>query len=333
MFHRTGGRGWLRTTSRIALALVLGAAPVSAGDPSPKRLGRAIDPIVSRSDFAAAFWGIEVRSLNTGRTLYARNAEKAFRPASSMKLVTTAAALDVFGPDARIRTRWRQRDASTVSAASSRRLPRRPRDPDLSARFAAGRPTAAFEEMRDALAAAGVRRIEGRLIGHEGAFVGDRRGADWTWEDLAWGYGAEVSALSFADNLVEVTLKPGERAGDPAVLETSPRDGCVTVSSSVTTSAPTPPGGPVERRRRSRSSGSRDRTTCAWPGTSPSAGAGTGSSPCRPGTVRGGGVPQRARGEGHSRHGGVSTSSGPPPPDNRVLAAHDSPRWPRSSAS
>ena len=88
-------------------------------------------------------------------------------------------------------------------------------DPNLSARFSPGRPTAAFEEMADALAAAGVRRIEGRVVGHEGAFTGDRRGADWTWEDLAWGYGAEVSALSFADNLVEVTLTPGERVGRP----------------------------------------------------------------------------------------------------------------------
>jgi hypothetical protein len=74
-----GGRGlaraaWILT---LALALALGAGGAEAGDPSPKRLGKAIDPIVSRPDFAPAFWGIEVRSLASGRTLYARNAEKA----------------------------------------------------------------------------------------------------------------------------------------------------------------------------------------------------------------------------------------------------------------
>ena len=117
-------------------------------------------------------------------------------------------------------------------------------DPNLSARFWPGRPTAAFEAMADALVAAGVQRIEGRLVGHEGAFTGDRRGSDWAWEDLAWGYGTEVSALSFADNLVEVTLKPGERLGDPARLETVPDAGCLAVFSSVTTAeavAPAPP--------------------------------------------------------------------------------------------
>jgi D-alanyl-D-alanine carboxypeptidase/D-alanyl-D-alanine-endopeptidase (penicillin-binding protein 4) len=153
-----------RRVARVAVGLVLVASCVagsaSARDASPSRLRKALDPIVARPAFAAAFWGIEVRSLQTGRTLYARNAEKAFRPASNMKLVTTAAALDAFGPDARIRT--------TVETAG--RLDGLGRilgdvylvgrgDPNLSARFSPGHPTAAFEEMADALVAAGVRRV------------------------------------------------------------------------------------------------------------------------------------------------------------------------------
>lgn len=121
--------------------------------------------------------------------------------------MTTAAALDAYGPDARIRT----------SVETAARLDGMGRilgdvhlvgrgDPNLSARFDAGRPTAAFEELADALVAAGVRRIEGRLIGNEGAFTGEPRGHDWTWEDLVWGYGAEVSALSFNDAVVELRL-------------------------------------------------------------------------------------------------------------------------------
>jgi hypothetical protein len=50
-------------------------------------------------------------------------------------------------------------------------------DPNLSGRFSSGRPTAAFEALADALRAAGVSRIEGRLVGHEGAFTGERRGS------------------------------------------------------------------------------------------------------------------------------------------------------------
>jgi D-alanyl-D-alanine carboxypeptidase/D-alanyl-D-alanine-endopeptidase (penicillin-binding protein 4) len=226
--------------------LLLGAAVGEGADPSPRRLRKAIEPVVARPELAAAYWGIEVRSLATGRTLYALNAGKAFRPASALKLVTTAAGLDAYGPEARLRT--------TLETAS--RLDGKGRilgdvylvgrgDPNLSARFSKEHPAAAFEAMAEALVAAGVRRIEGRLVGHEGAFVGDRRGSSWTWEDLAWGYGTEVSALSFADNLVEATLKPGERIGDPAVLDLVPDAGCLSVVSSVTTAeARVAPAGP-----------------------------------------------------------------------------------------
>ena len=220
----------------LLVSLMLGAPAAHAADPSPGRLKKAIEAVVAQPGLEAAFWGVEVRSLATGRTLYALNPGKAFRPASTLKLVTTAAALDAFGPDARPRTTLQTAgrqdglgrilgDVFLVGGG----------DPNLSARFSPGRPTAAFEAMAEALLAAGVRRIEGRLVGHEGAFVGDRRGSSWTWEDLAWGYGTEISALSFADNLVEALLLPGERVGDPALLTLVPDAGCLNVVSSVTT--------------------------------------------------------------------------------------------------
>jgi serine-type D-Ala-D-Ala carboxypeptidase/endopeptidase (penicillin-binding protein 4) len=217
--------------------LLMGAPVLEAADPSPGPLKKAIEAVVARAGLESAFWGIEVRSLKSGRTLYALNPGKAFRPASTVKLVTTAAALDAFGPDLRLRTTLQTAgrldglgrilgDVFLVGGG----------DPSLSARFSPGRPTAAFEAMAEALVAVGVRRIEGRLVGHEGGFVGDRRGSSWTWEDLAWGHGTEVSALSFADNLVEASLTPGERVADPALLTLVPDAGCLNVVSSVVTS-------------------------------------------------------------------------------------------------
>ena len=329
MLDEDSVRRGLRRASAIAVALALGTAPASAGDPSPSRLKRDIEPILSRPDFAPAFWGIEVRSLKTGRTLYARNAEKAFHPASSMKLVTTAAALDAFGPDARIRT--------TVETAG--RLDGLGRilgdvflvgrgDPNLSARFAPGRPTAAFEEMADALAAAGVRRIEGRLVGHEGTFAGDRRGADWTWEDLAWGYGTEVSALSFADNQVAASLKPGERVGDPAVLDLEPDTGCLAVSSSVETTeavpsasaSPAVDGDAVHLEREPGSNEVRLTGRLPMGGTWSGRLAVADPARCAAKALRG-----ALEAKGIRVVGGLSTSRDPLPTGTRVLAAHDSP--------
>ena len=313
----------------VVALLALGAGRAEPADPSPKRLGKAIDAIVSRPDFAAAFWGIEVRSLETGRALYARNAEKAFRPASNMKLVTTAAALDAYGADARIRT--------TVETAG--RLDGRGRilgdvylvgrgDPNLSARFTPGRPLAAFEEMADVLAAAGVRRIEGRVVGHEGAFVGERRGADWMWEDLVSDDGVEVSALSFADNRVELTLEPGERVGDPAVLDVAPDAGCLAVASSVETApeAPAPKAagaGDGEDVTLEREIGANE---VRLSGRVPIGGVWDGrlavADPARCAAQAFLGV---LRSRGIRVAGGVATSRSPLPAAARVLASHESP--------
>jgi D-alanyl-D-alanine carboxypeptidase/D-alanyl-D-alanine-endopeptidase (penicillin-binding protein 4) len=325
---RPGCFGWALAFAFVPWSF---APTAGAGDPSPSRLRKAIDPIVSGADFVAAFWGIEVRSLRTGRSLYALNAAKAFRPASNMKLVTTAAALDAFGEDARIRT--------TVETAG--RLDGLGRvlgdvhlvgrgDPDISARFSPGHPTAAFEEMADALVTAGVRRIEGRLVGDEGAFVGDRRGSDWTWEDLAWGYGAEVSALSFADNVVAVTLKPGERVGDPVAIDVEPDAGCVAVSSSVETveavgktASPAPPEDGDDVRLEREPGSNEARLT----GRLPMGGAWSGrlavADPARCATAA---FRRVLESKGIRVVGGVSTSREPLPAGARVLAAHDSPK-------
>jgi len=232
MTTRARGTRWLALV--VALALV--AAGPAHGDPSRTSLAAAIDRIIEDPALAHAFWGIQVLGLESGRVLYERNADKGFRPASTLKLVTTAASLDAFGPGARVDT--------TVETAA--RLDGQGRllgdlllvgrgDPGLSGRFGEGPPTAAFETMADTLLETGVRRVEGRLVGHEGAFGGGRRGPDWMVEDLAWGYGAEVSALTFNDNVVHVTLAPGERPGDPAALEVVPRTSFVRVVSAVVT--------------------------------------------------------------------------------------------------
>jgi len=187
------------------------------------RWRRSVRPSTSRAAAHSAFVGAEVRRLDDGRVLYAQNAEKAFAPASVLKLVTTAAALDAFGPDERPRT--------TLESAASIDRDGRLRgdlylvgrgDPNLSGRFSDGRVTAAFDELADQLVGAGVRSVEGRLVGHEGLFSGSRRGLDWSSGRPVWWYGAEVSALSFNDNCASLRVAPGTVVGAPVELGLTP---------------------------------------------------------------------------------------------------------------
>src|SRR5947207_2855950 len=70
----------------------------------PTDLARRIDKAIDESELAPARWGICVISMSDGSTLYQRNADKLFTPASNMKIYTTGVALDLLGADYRWRT-------------------------------------------------------------------------------------------------------------------------------------------------------------------------------------------------------------------------------------
>jgi D-alanyl-D-alanine carboxypeptidase/D-alanyl-D-alanine-endopeptidase (penicillin-binding protein 4) len=238
------------TAALLLAAASLATSVAQAREPLPDPLRLAIERVIDRPQFKAAFWGVEVRSLRSGRVLYARNAGKNLKPASTFKLLTTAAVLDALAPDERLRTTVES--AGRVDAAgrligdvflvgrgdtslSGRFVDGRYVEP--SARSGERRITAELEQLADQVKAAGVQRIEGRLIGHAGLFKGERRGHDWSWEDLVWCYGAEISALSFNDNCAELKATAGERVGDPLVIERNPPSSYYQVVSTATTSA------------------------------------------------------------------------------------------------
>ena len=55
---------------------------------------------------------------------------------------------------------------------------------------------------------AGVRTVTGDVIGDDSFFLYEPYGEDWGWDDLQWSYGAPVSALTFNDNSIELTIAP-----------------------------------------------------------------------------------------------------------------------------
>jgi D-alanyl-D-alanine carboxypeptidase/D-alanyl-D-alanine-endopeptidase (penicillin-binding protein 4) len=310
----------VRTTGlACAFVLATGAGAI-AREPAPAVLRREIDRIVARPQLAHAWVGVEVRSLRSGRVLYARDAEKNFKPASTLKLVTTAAALDAYGPDARLRTTVEtggRLDAFGRVLGDVYLVGRG--DPNLSGRFHDGRATAALEDLAEALRASGVRRIEGRLIGHEGLFQGDRRGDDWAWNDLVWSYGAEVSALSFNDNSARLSAAPGERAGDPLLVEKDPKTSYYRVVSTAQTS---PAGSQQEPTLRSDPGSNVFRLSGSWPlGAAPWQGMVAIADPARYAASV---FAEVLAAKGIVITGEVDTSSDPLPSGLRVLAAHES---------
>src|ERR1043165_2441045 len=224
------------------LLFVLTFAPFAAlsQTPAPKtvaELQTRISQILAKPELAPAMVGIKVTSLDTGRVLFEANAEKLLRPASNMKIYTVATALDRLTPDYHFTTSVyapARPDASGVIRGDLRIYGRG--DPSLAARFNNGDYFKSIDDLASRIVAAGVKRVEGDLVGDESYFVGPKYGAGWEWEDLTWYYGAEVTPLTVNDNALDLFIKPGAVVGQPAVITTGPPDPLLTIVNRVTTS-------------------------------------------------------------------------------------------------
>ncbi|MBD2494447.1 D-alanyl-D-alanine carboxypeptidase/D-alanyl-D-alanine-endopeptidase [Nostoc sp. FACHB-280] len=168
----------------------------------PAQLGTLIDTTINRPLFSRARWGILVKNLVSSQTLYNRDGEKYFIPASNTKLLTTAAALKQLGADFRIRTSVYQ------DADGSLRVVGRG-DPSLK--------NAQLTELAKQLRQQGITQIT-NLIADDSYFQGDIVNPSWQWEDVQADYGAPVNSLILNENAAVLTLLP-QTVGNPLQIK------------------------------------------------------------------------------------------------------------------
>ena len=208
-----------------------GVAPRAA---LPARLAAYLD----EPRFSAAAWGVKVVSLETGKMLFEHQSHKLMKPASNAKLYTGALALDRLGPDFRIKTSLyaaARPDANGILKSDLIIFGRG--DPSFAARFNNGDYEKSLSPLVEALAGAGVKRIDGDLVGDETYFRGARFGAGWTWDDLQYYYGAEVSALTVEDNVIDLVFKPALSQDAPCQIIAKPGSDFVSFINRTKTSA------------------------------------------------------------------------------------------------
>jgi D-alanyl-D-alanine carboxypeptidase/D-alanyl-D-alanine-endopeptidase (penicillin-binding protein 4) len=176
------------------------------------------------------FAGIHVVEAATGKTLYSKNADRLFLPASNLKILTSALALERLRGDYRFTTRVLREPSGDVVLVGSG-------DPSLSGRaFPYSKdqrpspPLQAIEQLADAIAARGVQRIDGDIVGDDRLFPWDPFPPSWTEDDTLREYGAPVSALTVNDNTVTVSISP-------TTLTLSPEFEYLTIENRVSTAA------------------------------------------------------------------------------------------------
>lgn len=167
-----------------------------------------------------AHWGISVTTLD-GTPLCAINEKQLFRPASNAKLFTTAAALALLGPETTFATRVTGTFDPASGVVSGDLTLSGGGDANLDSgdlpytHTTEPRPPLAFHDLNDLaaqLAAKGVKTITGEIVGDDTLFPYEPYAEGWELDDLVWGYGAPVSALTIADNQLKMTITPVKHA-------------------------------------------------------------------------------------------------------------------------
>ncbi len=207
----------------VAVALA-GLALVSlAADPDPKpkakpakpaNLTDAINTVLARAPLKGIEVGVHVVRLSDGKTLFSRQSEKQFVPASNQKLLTTAAALDALGPDYEFRT--------TIGTAGRDLVVVGGGDPTISGRFADGDPTEYFRRWAKVLKSKQLTRFAGDLVLDDSFFDRQLVHPNWPKKDLGRWYAAPIGALALNDDCVDVRVAPGPELDKPGVITLIP---------------------------------------------------------------------------------------------------------------
>jgi len=221
-------------------------AEAAHGLSSVELFGARTQMILGSGQPAKGEWGILIADANSGQVLFEQNADRYFVPASNMKLFTTALALATLGPDYRFRTTLESlvEPAADGKIAGPLYLVGRG-DPNLSNRKFPfdlkeefiGPSEKVIVELADAIAAKGVKEISGDIVGDDSYFPRDRYPNGWEIDDMVWEYGAAISAIVLDDNTVQLTLTPGDKAGDRVDAVVAPTAPEFTVDNQVITSA------------------------------------------------------------------------------------------------
>jgi len=203
-----------RSVLFTATLLLVVLAPARAQE----ALAPALDKILNAPALKGGITGAIVCRVGDGQVLYAHDADTRLIPASNRKLFTSAAALEVLGDDFRIHTDLRADAKPDAAGTIHGSLYLRgggdgllsPGDLDALART---------------LAQAGVKRVEGNVVGDGSLFSDGPYGFGWEWDDFSDEEFPQISALEVNEGVLGVHVAPGKAPGDsPIVTLTPPTD-------------------------------------------------------------------------------------------------------------
>ncbi len=152
--------------------------------------------------------------------------QKSLVPASVNKIATTAAALEILGPEFRFRTLFGYHGSVSKQTGILKGdlVIHGGCDPAFYSQYFKDEYRGTFEDWAEKLKQSGIKRVRGNLIVDLSAMDNFTIPGDWVWEDIGNYYGTGVSAMTYSDNSYDIHLSSPEQEGKPTnVVSTDPQ--------------------------------------------------------------------------------------------------------------
>jgi PBP4 family serine-type D-alanyl-D-alanine carboxypeptidase len=203
---------------------------------NPTTFNTLVTSIMVRPDYRHAFFGIEIYSIDRRIVLFELNGQKLFTPGSTTKLLTEGTALQILGGGFRFHTAVYRTAKVHKGSIKGDLVLVASGDPNLSDRIqkdgtlafadedhsyggfdskpVSGDPLAALNDIAEQIAAAGIHKINGRILVDASLFPEGER---------ELGTGVVISPISVNDNVIDVVISPGQSTESSAIVAASPQ--------------------------------------------------------------------------------------------------------------
>lgn len=163
----------------------------------------ALQTFLNEQELQHATVGVFIIDAETGEELASYNPDRSLIPASSLKTISTSTALDLLGKDFRFKTELQY--TGEIDAQGTLRgnvYIKGYGDPTLGSEWTeqADDMNLVLQKFTDALIKAGIKKIQGHVIGDGSFFSHSPVASSWQWEDMGNYYGAGAYGLNFRDN-------------------------------------------------------------------------------------------------------------------------------------
>jgi len=186
--------------------------------------GKALDDFLADSSMQNATLSFCVIDATTGKAVTGYNKEKSLAPASVMKLLTTAVALELLGPDYTFTTSvfYSGRLNNKSGRLSGDIIIKGGGDPALGSPYFTGHYGNFPDNWVSDIQNKGIKKISGRILSDDSYYDFQPVPRGWTWEDIGNYYGAGVYGISVFDNTYMIHFRTGNDSSDIQLTGISP---------------------------------------------------------------------------------------------------------------